>query len=182
MRAATGGKARTRGWGRWRALRESLDPDDRSLLVLREDSGELRPRFRNRLMFPILDVAGNCTGFGGRLLGPGEPKYLNSSESPVYSKGRMLYGLHMAKHAIRREGRVMIVEGYFDVVRLVSAGFDAHVDDPLAGMNVTADGFREMALRCRAAAPRVAAVLEGGYNLDTLPALVDATLEGLISR
>ena len=65
---------------------------------------------------------------------------------------------------------------------LVSAGFDAHEDDPLAGMNVTADGFREMALRCRAAAPRVAAVLEGGYNLDTLPALVDATLEGLISR
>jgi DNA primase len=94
------------------------------LLVLREDSGELRPRFRNRLMFPILDVAGNCTGFGGRLLGPGEPKYLNSSESPVYSKGRLLYGLHMAKHAIRREGRVMIVEGYFDVVRLVSAGFE----------------------------------------------------------
>jgi DNA primase len=94
------------------------------LLVMREDSGELRPRFRNRLMFPILDASGNCTGFGGRLLGPGEPKYLNSSESPVYSKGRMLYGLHMAKHAIRREGRVMIVEGYFDVVRLVSAGFE----------------------------------------------------------
>ena len=94
------------------------------LLVMREEGGELRPRFRNRLMFPILDSAGNCTGFGGRLLGPGEPKYLNSSESPVYSKGRMLYGLHMAKHAIRREGRVMIVEGYFDVVRLVSAGFE----------------------------------------------------------
>ena len=94
------------------------------LLVLREDSGELRPRFRNRLMFPILDTTGNTTGFGGRLLGPGEPKYLNSAESPVYSKGRMLYGLHMAKHAIRREGRVMIVEGYFDVVRLVSAGFE----------------------------------------------------------
>ena len=94
------------------------------LLVLREESGELRPRFRNRLIFPILDLSGNCTGFGGRLLGPGEPKYLNSAESPVYSKGRMLYGLHMARHAIRREGRVMIVEGYFDVVRLVSAGFE----------------------------------------------------------
>ncbi len=64
---------------------------------------------------------------------------------------------------------------------LVSAGFDAHEDDPLADMNVTADGFREMARRCRAAAPLVAAVLEGGYNLDTLPALVDATLEGLTS-
>ena len=55
---------------------------------------------------------------------------------------------------------------------LVSAGFDAHVDDPLASMNVTADGFRELARRCRAAAPRVAAVLEGGYQLETLPALV----------
>jgi acetoin utilization deacetylase AcuC-like enzyme len=64
---------------------------------------------------------------------------------------------------------------------LVSAGFDAHEDDPLAGMNVTAEGFRERARRCRAASPRVAAVLEGGYNLETLPALVDAALEGLTS-
>jgi acetoin utilization deacetylase AcuC-like enzyme len=64
---------------------------------------------------------------------------------------------------------------------LVSAGFDAHEDDPLAEMDVTADGFREMAKRCRVSAPRVAAVLEGGYNLETLPALVDAALEGLTS-
>lgn len=64
---------------------------------------------------------------------------------------------------------------------LVSAGFDAHVDDPMAFMNVTAEGFREMANRCRTAAPRVAAVLEGGYNLETLPALVDAALEGFTS-
>ena len=65
---------------------------------------------------------------------------------------------------------------------LVSAGFDAHADDPLAGMRVTAAGFREMARRCRDAAPRVAAVLEGGYQLDTLPDLVDAALEGLSPR
>jgi acetoin utilization deacetylase AcuC-like enzyme len=64
---------------------------------------------------------------------------------------------------------------------LVSAGFDAHEDDPLAEMNVTADGFRELARRCRVAAPRVAAVLEGGYNLETLPTLVDAALEGFTS-
>ncbi|MBX6331406.1 MAG: DNA primase, partial [Gemmatimonadaceae bacterium] len=94
------------------------------LLVQREEGGELRPRFRNRLMFPILDAMGNYVGFGGRLLGPGEPKYLNSAESPVFSKAKLLYGLHMAKHVIRRDDRVMIVEGYFDVVRLVSAGFD----------------------------------------------------------
>ena len=61
---------------------------------------------------------------------------------------------------------------------IVSAGFDAHVDDPLAGMRVTGDGFRELARRAAASAPRVAAVLEGGYNLATLPALVGAALEG----
>ena len=94
------------------------------LLVQRDDGGAPRPRFRNRLMFPIVDASGNHVAFGGRLLGPGEPKYLNSAESPVFTKGRVLYGLHMAKHAIRREGRVMLVEGYFDVVRLVSAGFE----------------------------------------------------------
>jgi DNA primase len=94
------------------------------LLVQREEGGDLRPRFRNRLIFPILDIAGNTAGFGGRLLGPGEPKYLNSAESPVFSKARLLYGMHMARHVIRRDERAMVVEGYFDVVRLVTAGFD----------------------------------------------------------
>jgi len=94
------------------------------LLVQRDEGGELRPRFRNRLIFPILDIAGNTAGFGGRLLGPGEPKYLNSSESPVFSKAKLLYGMHMARHVIRRDERAMVVEGYFDVVRLVTAGFD----------------------------------------------------------
>jgi len=65
---------------------------------------------------------------------------------------------------------------------LVSAGFDAHAEDPLAGMNVTEAGFREMARRCRTYGPRVAAVLEGGYELKTLPTLVDAALEGLTPR
>ncbi|HJU64610.1 MAG TPA: DNA primase [Gemmatimonadaceae bacterium] len=94
------------------------------LLYRKEDSGELRPRFRNRLVFPILDASGHHVGFGGRLLGPGEPKYLNSAESAIFSKARLLYGLSWAKNSIRREDRVMIVEGYFDVVRLVTAGFD----------------------------------------------------------
>ena len=64
---------------------------------------------------------------------------------------------------------------------LVSAGFDAHVEDPLAEMEVTADGFREMARRCTQLAPRLAAVLEGGYEIDTLPGLVEAALEGFDS-
>jgi acetoin utilization deacetylase AcuC-like enzyme len=70
------------------------------------------------------------------------------------------------------------VERFDPELVLVSAGFDAHEADPLAGMRVTEGGFRELAARCRALGPRVAAVLEGGYNLDTLPSLVRAALEG----
>jgi acetoin utilization deacetylase AcuC-like enzyme len=71
------------------------------------------------------------------------------------------------------------IERFEPDLLLVSAGFDAHVDDPLAGMNVTAAGFRELAARARPLAPRVAAVLEGGYNLSTIAALVGAAHEGL---
>jgi DNA primase len=97
------------------------------LLVTREETNEIRPRFRNRLIFPIHDASGHHVGFGGRLLGPGEPKYLNSADSPIFSKSRLLYGLNWAKHSIRREDRVVVVEGYFDAVRLLSAGLDAVV-------------------------------------------------------
>ncbi len=95
---------------------------DAGLLVQGEDGSEPRPRFRGRLMFPILDSAGRNIGFGGRLIGPGEPKYLNSSESAAFSKGKTLYGLNWAKNDIRREDQVLVVEGYFDVVRLMAAG------------------------------------------------------------
>src|SRR5207245_8093004 len=91
------------------------------LLVPGDDGSEPRPRFRGRLMFPILDAMGRNIGFGGRLLGPGEPKYLNSPESAAFSKGRTLYGLNWAKNDIRREDHALVVEGYFDVVRLMSA-------------------------------------------------------------
>ena len=92
------------------------------LIIAGDDGSEPRPRFRGRLMFPILDSMGRNIGFGGRLLGPGEPKYLNSAESPVFSKGKTLYGLNWAKNDIRREDQVLVVEGYFDVVRLMTAG------------------------------------------------------------
>lgn len=92
------------------------------LLVQGEDGSEPRPRFRGRLMFPILDSAGRNIGFGGRMIGPGEPKYLNSAESAVFSKGKTLYGLNWAKNDVRREDQVLVVEGYFDVVRLMAAG------------------------------------------------------------
>jgi DNA primase len=73
-------------------------------------------------MFPILDSMGRNIGFGGRILGQGEPKYLNSPESPVFTKGKTLYGLNWAKNDVRREDQVLVVEGYFDVVRLMAAG------------------------------------------------------------
>ncbi|HKR08680.1 MAG TPA: CHC2 zinc finger domain-containing protein, partial [Gemmatimonadaceae bacterium] len=73
------------------------------LLISGEEGSEPRPRFRGRLMFPILDSMGRNIGFGGRVLGPGEPKYLNSPESAAFSKGRTLYGLNWAKNDVRRE-------------------------------------------------------------------------------
>ncbi len=94
------------------------------LVSRRDESEEPRPRFRDRLMFPITDTSGHVVGFGGRLLGPGEPKYLNSPESSVFSKGRLLYNYHEARQAMRRAERVVLVEGYFDVVRLVDAGLE----------------------------------------------------------
>jgi DNA primase len=96
-------------------------------LLVRRDDGQIRPRFRNRLMFSILDPSARHVGFGGRIIGDGEPKYLNSAESPVFSKGRLLYGHHLARNAIRRADRVLVVEGYFDALRLHAAGVEEAV-------------------------------------------------------
>ena len=81
-------------------------------------------RFRDRVMFPILDARGNVIGFGGRILGAGEPKYLNSPETPLFEKGRELYGLYQARRAIRDANQVIVVEGYMDVVALAQHGVD----------------------------------------------------------
>ncbi len=90
-------------------------------LVKQKDDGKRYDVFRNRIMFPIVDVRGNVIGFGGRVLGNEEPKYLNSPETPVFEKGRELYGLYQARRAIRDAGRVLVVEGYMDVVALAQA-------------------------------------------------------------
>ncbi len=110
---------------------------DAGLLFRREGDGSVRPRFRGRLIFPILDASGRHVGFGGRLIGPGEPKYLNSPESRVYSKARLLYGLNWAKNAIRRAERAVLVEGYFDALRVAAVGM-ANVVAPL-GTSLTED-------------------------------------------
>ena len=93
-------------------------------LVIRNDQGSRYDRFRDRIMFPIQDQRGNVVGFGGRVLGEGEPKYLNSPETPLFEKGRELYGLVQARSAIREAGYVLVVEGYMDVVGLAQHGVE----------------------------------------------------------
>ena len=107
------------------------------LLVKREESKNLIPRFRGRLLFPIHDLRSRVVAFSGRVLGDGEPKYLNSPESPVFHKGKLLYNLHVAKHAMRKAERAILVEGQFDVLRVTLAGLE-EVVAPL-GTGLTED-------------------------------------------
>jgi DNA primase len=87
-------------------------------LIVENDKGRIYDRFRNRLMFPIRDNRGRCIGFGGRVFGDEKPKYLNSPETPIFHKGKELYGLYEARQAMRDLPRLLIVEGYMDVVSL----------------------------------------------------------------
>jgi DNA primase len=115
----------------WRHLRDFFEKEkvplklaeQAGLIILKADKGEsFYDRFRGRLIFPIEDIGGNVVAFGGRIMGEGEPKYLNSPESPVYVKGRCLYGLNRTKDDIRQKGFAIIVEGYFDLLSLWNAG------------------------------------------------------------
>jgi DNA primase len=113
----------------WQPLAEAFPAYDnvaleQAGLVVRGESQKRYDRFRGRIMFPIHDVRGQVIGFGGRVLGSGEPKYLNSPETAVFSKGRELYGLYFARSAIRAAGRVVVVEGYMDVVALAQHGVE----------------------------------------------------------
>ncbi len=84
--------------------------------------GRLRDRFFNRIMFPIFDASGDCIAFGGRVVGKGEPKYLNSQETPLFHKSKVLYGLDKAKASMAASGVAIVVEGYTDVISLAEAG------------------------------------------------------------
>jgi len=92
-------------------------------LAARRDDGSIRDRFRARIVFPIRDRRGRVTGFGGRLIEAGEPKYLNSPESAVFHKGHTIYGLYEARRAETRLAELVVTEGYMDVVGLAQAGF-----------------------------------------------------------
>jgi DNA primase len=112
----------------WRSLASVFPSYDDPLLaesglvIVNEDEDKRYDRFRDRIMFPIRNVKGDCIGFGGRVIGDGTPKYLNSPETPVFSKGRELYGLFEARNALREQGYVLVTEGYMDVVALAQLG------------------------------------------------------------
>ena len=105
-------------------------------LVIENEQGRRYDRFRDRIMFPILDQRGNVIGFGGRVLGQGEPKYLNSPETPLFQKGHELYGLPQARKAINESDTVIVVEGYMDVVGLAQLG----VENVVATLGTAATG------------------------------------------
>jgi DNA primase len=113
----------------WRSL-ASVFPEyddpllaESGLVIVNEEDDKRYDRFRDRVMFPIRNVKGECIGFGGRVLGDEKPKYLNSPETPVFSKGRELYGLWEARNALREAGYVLVTEGYMDVIGLAQLGF-----------------------------------------------------------
>ncbi|MBM4189421.1 MAG: DNA primase [Betaproteobacteria bacterium] len=126
----------------WQGLARSL-PDyasaetEQAGLVISGEQGKRYDRFRDRIMFPIRNDRGRLIGFGGRLLGDGKPKYLNSPETPLFHKGRELYGLFENRRSIQQSGSVVVVEGYMDVVMLTQAGAENAV--ATLGTAVTAD-------------------------------------------
>ncbi|MCK9284477.1 MAG: DNA primase [Rhodocyclaceae bacterium] len=106
-------------------------------LVIVNEQGRRYDRFRDRVMFPILDQKGNVIGFGGRVIDTGEPKYLNSPETPLFEKGRELYGLVQARKSIHQADTVIVVEGYMDVVGLAQLG----VENVVAALGTATTGM-----------------------------------------
>ncbi len=118
----------------WDLVRKNFgqNKDSQDMLVtggmlIENDKGNRYDRFRGRIMFPIRDRRGRVTGFGGRVLGEGTPKYLNSPETPIFHKGKELYGLYEVLQAHREPAQILVVEGYMDVVALAQYGVDYSV-------------------------------------------------------
>lgn len=127
------------------SARDAIDIDQliAAGLAKRPDDGRAPfDYFRGRVMFPITDRRGRVIAFGGRVLGDGEPKYLNSPDTPLFEKGRVLFGWHVAREAARSAGTVLVTEGYMDVIALAQAGFD-HAVAPL-GTALTEQQIREL--------------------------------------
>ena len=129
------------GWDGLRQLLARGREQEQQLITLgmliQKENGGSYDRFRDRIMFPIRDRRGRIIGFGGRVLGDGTPKYLNSPETPIFHKGKELFGLYEIKAANRNPPRVLIVEGYMDVVALAQYGIDYAVAS--LGTSTTSD-------------------------------------------
>ena len=139
---------------------------------VKNDRGEVYDRFRHRLMFPIWNERGKTIAFGGRALGDVQPKYLNSAESPLYSKSYVLYALHLARDAAQKAGRMVVVEGYFDCLSLHQNGIEnvvASCGTSLTEQQVALDGT----LR-----PRGRHELRPGYGRSERDAPFDRTAAG----
>jgi len=133
----------------WGTVVDQLGADEkarerliRAGLATRNDSGRIYDRFRNRITFPIRDGRGRVIGFGGRLLEPGEPKYLNSPDTPLFDKSRTLYGLFEARERPGRPDRLIVVEGYIDVIALDQHGVGPAV--ATMGTAATAENMRQL--------------------------------------
>jgi len=133
----------------WNSVVEALGGGERAVerliragLAARNESGRVYDRFRNRVVFPIRDGRGRVIGFGGRLLESGEPKYLNSPDTPLFDKGRTLYGLFEARQAPGRPGRIIVVEGFIDVIALDQHGLGPAL--ATMGTAATADNMRQL--------------------------------------
>ncbi len=124
--------------------------------VALDGRGALRDRFYNRVMFPIFDVSGDCIAFGGRVIGSGEPKYLNSQETPLFHKSQVLYGLDHAKAAMAATGVAIVVEGYTDVIALHEAG----IENAVATLG-TALTMRHIRVLSRHASKRIVYLFDG---------------------
>lgn len=129
----------------WHFLGKHLTADELDVaaelgVVAKKEQGGFYDRFRDRILFPIKDISGRVCGFGGRIIGEGQPKYMNSPDSPVFNKSRLLLGLYQNKEAIRKSKSAVFVEGNFDLLSLVAAGID-NVVAPL-GTALTAEQIR----------------------------------------
>ncbi len=131
----------------WNFLGSQLAGDEISAavevgLLVEKEKGGSYDRFRDRIVFPVFSVAGEICGFGGRIVGEGQPKYLNSPESAIYNKSSLLLGLYQAKQKIRAVDRAIVVEGNFDMISLAAAGCD-NVVAPL-GTALTREQLRQV--------------------------------------
>ncbi len=131
---------------------EMVDAD----VAILGDDGKLKDRFYNRIMFPIYDLKGDCIAFGGRIVGKGEPKYLNSKETPIFKKNKELFGLNKARDAIVASGVAIVMEGYTDVI----AAHEAGVKNAVATLG-TALGINHIRLLSRFAKHRIVYLFDG---------------------